>query len=296
MKRLMEDFLYYLAVEKGLAANTVTSYEFDLKSFTAFLADKSVPDIKEVSRHHIIAYLLSLKNQGKSPATLARHMACIKSYFHFLLREKIIDQDPTCHLETPKLAQLFPRVLSMEETKHLLDQPATGTTLGLRDRAMLELIYATGLRVSELMNLNIHDLNLEMGFLRCVGKGAKERIVPIGSYGVDALDAYLKRGRGKLVKKSQEEALFVNQHGRRLTRQGFWKILKGYAEQAKINITITPHTLRHSIATHMLENGADLRTVQEILGHADITTTQIYTHLTKTHLKQVYDHCHPRAK
>ncbi|HHT62135.1 MAG: site-specific tyrosine recombinase XerD [Bacillota bacterium] len=296
MKALRENFLYYLTVEKGLADNTVASYQFDLKSFILFLTQKGITDIKEVSRHDIMAYLLSLKKQNKSHATIARQMACLKSFFHFLLREKIINEDPTCHLETPKLAQLFPRVLSMEETEHLLNQPDSETVLGLRDKAMLELIYATGLRVSELVNLNVQDINMEMGFLRCIGKGAKERIVPIGSYAIDAVNRYLKKSRVKLVKRSKEEALFVNQHGKRLTRQGFWKILKGYAKQAKISINITPHTLRHSIATHLLENGADLRTVQEILGHADITTTQIYTHLTKTHLKEVYDHCHPRAK
>ncbi|MEL7567818.1 MAG: site-specific tyrosine recombinase XerD [Dehalobacterium sp.] len=296
MKTLIENFLYYLVVERGLADNTVTSYQFDLNSFTAFLKHKSVTEINEVTRHHIIAYLLDLKNQDKSPATLARHMACIKSFFHFLLRENVIDQDPTSHLEAPKLAQLLPRILSMEETKRLLDQPKTGDILGLRDKAMLELIYATGLRVSELIDLNVQDINLDMGFLRCLGKGSKERIVPIGSFAVNALREYLSMSRVKLVKRSKEEALFVNQHGRRLTRQGFWKILKRYGTEAKISISITPHTLRHSIATHMLENGADLRTVQEILGHADITTTQIYTHLTKTHLKEVYDHCHPRAK
>lgn len=296
MKVLTDNFLYYLTVEKGLSDNTIASYQFDLKSFTAFLTKKSITDIKEISRNDIIAYLLSLKKQEKSHATLARHMACIKSFFHFLLREKIISEDPTCHLETPKLAQLFPQVLSMKETEHLLNQPNAGTILGLRDKAMLELIYATGLRVSELVNLNVQDINLEMGFLRCVGKGSKERIVPIGSFSVNALKEYLSRSHVKLVKKTKEDALFVNQHGRRLTRQGFWKILKAYAKKAKISINITPHTLRHSIATHLLENGADLRTVQEILGHADITTTQIYTHLTKTHLKEVYDQSHPRAK
>lgn len=295
MKDLMENFLYYLSVEKGLADNTITSYQFDLKSFITFLSDRSVTTIEKVTRHHIAAYLLELKKQGKSSATLARHMACIKSFFHFLLRENIIDQDPTCHLETPKLAQLFPQILSQEQTELLLNMPKTGTVLGKRDKAMLELIYATGLRVSELINLNVEDINLEMGFLRCFGKGSKERIVPIGSFAIKALKVYLDKSRVKLVKRA-EKALFVNQHGRRLTRQGFWKILKGYGDGAKIPITLTPHTLRHSIATHMLENGADLRTVQEILGHADITTTQIYTHLTKTHLKEVYENCHPRAK
>ncbi len=295
-KLLTENFLDYLAVEKGLSDNTLTSYQFDLKSFFAFLDTKSVSEIKEVSRHHIMAYLISLKSQGKSSATLARHMACLKSFFHFIFRERTIDQDPTCHLETPKLGKNFPHVLSPQETEHLLNQIETGKVLGMRDKAMMELLYATGLRVSELINLNVNDVNLDMGFLRCLGKGSKERIVPIGSFAIKALLDYLRKSRPKLIYKTKDEALFVNQHGRRLTRQGFWKILKFYAAEAKIKTIITPHTLRHSIATHMLENGADLRTVQELLGHADITTTQIYTHLTKNHLKEVYDHCHPRAK
>ncbi|MGI6678806.1 MAG: site-specific tyrosine recombinase XerD [Dehalobacterium sp.] len=296
MKILMDNFLYYLSVEKGLADNTVKSYQLDLKSFFDFLTGKSMRDIQGVTRHHIIAYLIKLQKENKSPATLARHSACLKSFFHFLLRERIIDQDPTSHLETPKLAGILPQVLSIEEVEHLLNQPQTGTKLGLRDKAMLEVIYATGLRVSELINLDLQDINLEMGFLRCLGKGAKERIVPLGSFAIHALQEYLQGSREKLTKSSEEKALFVNQHGRRLTRQGFWKILKGYVSEAQISTPVTPHTFRHSIATHMLENGADLRTVQEILGHADISTTQIYTHLTKSHLKEVYDHCHPRAK
>ncbi|MCR6545818.1 site-specific tyrosine recombinase XerD [Dehalobacterium formicoaceticum] len=296
MKTLIDNFLYYLAVEKGLADNTVKGYQLDLKSFLDFLNEKSLTEMKEITRHHIIAYLMKLQNEKKSPATLARRCACLKSFFHFLLREKIIDLDPTSHLEVPKLAGTLPQVLSIAEVERLLSQPQTGTLLGSRDKAMLEVIYATGLRVSELINLDLQDINLEMGFLRCLGKGSKERIVPLGSFAIQALEEYLKGSRVKLTLKSAEKALFVNQHGRRLTRQGFWKILKAYVTEAQISTPITPHTFRHSIATHMLENGADLRTVQEILGHADISTTQIYTHLTKSHLKEVYDHCHPRAK
>lgn len=296
MKTLIDDFLYYLTIERGLADNTIDSYQFDLKSFAVFLSEESKINIDEIHRHDLIVYLLRLKKQGKSPATIARHMACLKSFFHFLLREKIINEDPTSHLETPRLDQLIPQVLSPADIDLLLKQPNPGTILGLRDQGMLELIYATGLRVSELINLNVTDLQLEMGYLNCLGKGAKERIVPIGSFAKKALERYLQKSRPKLIKNKVEEALFVNQHGRRLTRQGFWKILKGYGKKAKISSNITPHTLRHSIATHLLENGADLRTVQEILGHADITTTQIYTHLTKAYLKEIYNETHPRAK
>lgn len=292
----IDGFLHFLAIEKGLSDNTLHSYQLDLKSFCHFLKKRSVDQVTDINRHHITAYLLSLRQEDKAAATLARHMAAIKSFFHFLLQEKVVDQDPTCNLETPRLPKNIPRVLSREQVDLLLEQPKIGDTAGLRDKAMLELIYATGLRVSELINLNIQDINLELGYLRCIGKGSKERIVPVGSLAQDALQEYLDRSRVKLLKKNKDDALFLNQRGKRITRQGFWKILKQYANQAGIDTVITPHTLRHSVATHMLENGADLRTVQELLGHGDITTTQIYTHLTNRHLKEIYDSCHPRAK
>ncbi|MDD2497975.1 MAG: site-specific tyrosine recombinase XerD [Desulfitobacteriaceae bacterium] len=296
MKTLIENFLHYLSVEKGLAENTRSSYELDLKSFFSFLETKSVSTINSVTRHDIVGYLLKLKKESKSTATSARHMAAIKSFFHFLLAEKIITEDPTANLETPKLAKVIPRVLSQEETALLLKQPDVQKDAGRRDKAMIELLYGTGMRVSELLNLNLQDINLDLGYLRCFGKGSKERIVPVGSFAGQAINEYLALSRAKLVKKNKESALFVNQRGKRLTRQGFWKILKEYARQAGIETVLTPHTLRHSVATHMLENGADLRAVQELLGHADITTTQIYTHLTNSRLKTVYDNCHPRAK
>lgn len=296
MLTLVDNYLHYLAIEKGLAENTLNSYRFDLISFIKVLKDKSVTGIKDVTRHHVIAYLLVLKQQGKAPSTLARHMASIKSFFQFLLTEKVIEKDPTGNLETPKLAKILPHVLSLDEVERLLSQPNVNNVMGLRDKAMLELLYATGMRVSEMVNLNMEDINIELGFLRCLGKGSKERIVPIGSMAINALMAYLDKSRIKLVKNTGVDAVFLNHHGRRLTRQGFWKILKAYAKHAQINTDITPHTLRHSVATQLLENGADLRMVQELLGHADITTTQIYTHLTKSHLKEVYDKCHPRAK
>jgi len=291
-----ENFLHYLIVEKGLSENTLENYRLDLNAFFQYLKTKSVSDIKEVSRHQITGFLITLKQGKKAPATIARHIASLKSFFHFLVKENVIEEDPTRNIETPKLPKTIPRVMSEEETNSLLAKPNPSTPAGSRDKAMLELMYATGLRVSELLDLNLNDVYLEMGYLRCMGKGSKERIVPIGSYALNALEGYLSDFRGKLRKNSGEKALFLNLRGQRLTRQGFWKILKQYAVLAGIKANITPHTLRHSVATHMLENGADLRTVQEMLGHADITTTQIYTHLTKSHLKEVYHSCHPRAK
>lgn len=296
LENLLTIFLDYLSVEKGLAHNTLVSYELDLRDFFRFLQTRSVAAAGEVTRHHITAYLIQLQQSGKASSTTARHMAAIKALFHFLTRERIITSDPTGCLETPKLARIIPHVLSQDQTTQLMEEPETITPAGKRDKAMLELLYATGLRVSELVNLNLADLNMDVGYLHCVGKGSKERIVPLGSLASQALDVYLHLGRPALIKKTGGEALFVNQRGSRLTRQGFWKLLKAHARAAGIGTEITPHTLRHSVATHLLENGADLRTVQELLGHADITTTQIYTHLTNHHLKEVYNNCHPRAK
>ncbi|KPC99385.1 Tyrosine recombinase XerD [Geobacillus sp. BCO2] len=224
-------------------------------------------------------------------------MASIRSFHQFLLREKIAAQDPTVHIETPQFERTLPKVLSVEEVEALLAAPQVSTPFGLRDKAMLELLYATGMRVSELVQLNLSDVHLTMGFVRCYGKGRKERIVPIGRMAIEALAHYLEHGRPQLVnpRRRATEALFLNHYGQRLTRQGFWKILKRLAKEAGIEKELTPHTLRHSFATHLLENGADLRAVQELLGHADISTTQMYTHVTKTRLKDVYKQYHPRA-
>lgn len=291
----VEEFLHYLAVERGLAENTLSSYYRDLHQFLDWVKQKDVTAVEQVQRNHIMAYLLHLQKAGRAPATVSRHLAALKSFYHFLLRDGVIEIDPTSNLDAPKLVKKLPHVLTVQEVDKLLDQPDIAKASGLRDKAMLELLYATGLRVSELMALDSTHVNLELGFVRCFGKGAKERIVPMGSVAARHLDEYLQIGRNKLVKHGEEEALFVNQHGRRLTRQGFWKLLKKYAAAAGVKKAITPHTLRHSFATHLLENGADLRAVQEMLGHADITTTQVYTHLTKSRIKQVYDETHPRA-
>ncbi|MBU7007703.1 site-specific tyrosine recombinase XerD [Phosphitispora fastidiosa] len=295
MKSLVKEFINYLAVERGLADNTLDSYNRDLKQFMAFLENEKVDDVQQATRHVIMSYMLFLQKRGRATATVSRHLAALKSFYHFLLREKYIEKDPTANLESPKLEKKLPRILTVNEVENLLSQPRGIEPTGLRDKAMLELLYATGIRVSELISLDINHINLEMGYIRCFGKGSKERIVPVGSLARKCVSEYLQKGRAKLIKIRSEKALFVNQHGRRLTRQGFWKIIKKYANKAGIAKDITPHTLRHSFATHLLENGADLRSVQEMLGHADITTTQIYTHLTKGRLREVYTKSHPRA-
>ncbi|AEH47341.1 Tyrosine recombinase xerD [Parageobacillus thermoglucosidasius C56-YS93] len=294
----LKDFLHYLTVERNLAKNTIVSYERDLKKYAHYLRHvEQIQSWNDVSRLHIMQFLKFLKEKGSSPKTIARHIASIRSFHQFLLREKIADQDPSVHIESPQMERTLPKVLSLEEVEALLEAPKTNTPIGIRDKAMIELLYATGMRVSELVNLNLSDVHLTMGFVRCYGKGNKERIVPVGSMALDALKAYLETARPKLInpKKRTTDALFLNHYGDRLTRQGFWKILKKLAKEANIEKELTPHTLRHSFATHLLENGADLRAVQELLGHADISTTQIYTHVTKTRLKDVYKQFHPRA-
>ncbi len=295
MKSLVEEFIHYLAVERGLADNTLDSYNRDLKQFLGFLEKEKVKDVQKATRNMVMGYLLFLQKRGRATATVSRHLAALKSFYHFLLKEKYIEKDPTANLESPKLEKKLPRVLAVTEVETLLSQPRGSEPAGLRDKAMLELLYATGIRVTELIQLDVNHINVDMGYIRCFGKGSKERIVPVGSFARRCVDEYLLKVRAKLVKTKSEQALFVNQHGRRLTRQGFWKIIKKYAKRAGIAKEITPHTLRHSFATHLLENGADLRSVQEMLGHADITTTQIYTHLTKGRLREVYAKSHPRA-
>jgi integrase/recombinase XerD len=295
MESYVNEFINYLAVERGLAQNTLESYGRDLRQFQTYLETCNKEIIKDSNRNTILAYLSNLQTRGRAVSTISRNLAAIKSFYQYLLRERYIEKDPAANLESPKLEKKLPKILSIAEVEELLKQPNSGMPAGLRDKAMLELLYATGIRVSELISLNISDVNLDMGYIKCYGKGAKERIVPLGSIAAKCVQDYLGRGRSKLVRTYDEPALFVNHHGNRLTRQGFWKIIKKYAQEANITKEITPHTLRHSFATHLLENGADLRSVQEMLGHADISTTQIYTHVTKNHLKEVYDKTHPRA-
>ncbi|MGD6815673.1 site-specific tyrosine recombinase XerD [Metabacillus sp. 113a] len=296
MNDQLKDFIHYMVVERGLSQNTVVSYERDLKNYLLFLKGQDLDNVNKIARIHIIQFLKSLKESGKSSKTIARHVASLRAFHQFLLRERAADQDPSVHIESPQIERTLPKVLSLPEVEKLMDTPLMNSPYGYRDRAMLELLYATGIRVSEMTELNLADVHLEMGFIRCFGKGSKERIVPIGRTASSAIREYLEKGRVKLAsRKETSDALFLNHHGKRITRQGFWKNLKKIALEAGIQKELTPHTLRHSFATHLLENGADLRAVQEMLGHADISTTQIYTHVTKSRLKDVYQQFHPRA-
>lgn len=291
-----EDFFHYLRIERGLAENTIKSYKRDLTSYIQYIGTvMQKTDWETVVRTDIIGFLYMLKDNGKSSATISRHIASIRSFHRFLIGEQLVKQDASLHIETPKKEQKLPDVLSKQDVETLLTISGN-SPLSIRNKAMLELLYATGLRVSELITLKVSDLHLTMGFVQCLGKGSQERIVPLGNVAKRVIEDYLTHARGILVKRQNDEnVLFVNQHGRPLSRQGFWKILKKAANSARINKTITPHTLRHSFATHLLENGADLRVVQEMLGHVDISTTQIYTHVTKARLTDIYKTYHPRA-
>lgn len=296
MKKLINEFINYLSVERNLAMNTLESYGRDLRQYSQYL-EQDAAALDTATRQTVVNYLLHLQRQGKATATIARRLAALKAFYQFLVREKYVEHDPTANLESPKLEKRLPKVLTVREVEMLLQQPDSGQASGLRDRAMLELLYATGIRVSELVKLNQSDVNLDLGYIKCRNdRSNKERIVPMGSLAIRSCREYLEHGRPRLVKEPGETSLFVNHHGRRLTRQGFWKIVKKYAEDAKIDKEITPHTLRHSFATHLLENGADLRAVQEMLGHADISTTQVYNQLAmKGRIKEVYARTHPRA-
>ncbi|HLR01395.1 MAG TPA: site-specific tyrosine recombinase XerD [Virgibacillus sp.] len=292
----LEDFFHFLQIEKGLSENTLTSYRRDLRQYIQYIKTNTHhSNWNDVKRNDIITFLYHEKDIGKSAATIARSISSIRSFHQFLIREQITDHNPSEHIETPKKDRKLPDVLSPQEIETLLAF-SDSTPLKMRNKAMLELLYGTGLRVSELASLKVSDLHLTMGFVRCYGKGAKERIVPLGDLASNATEKYLEQGRPLLLKKQASvQTLFLNHHGRPLTRQGIWKVLHKACQDAGITKRITPHTLRHSFASHLLENGADLRSVQEMLGHADIATTQIYTHVTKTRLKDIYQSYHPRA-
>ncbi|MCP1307189.1 site-specific tyrosine recombinase XerD [Paenibacillus tyrfis] len=296
MKQELNSFIRFLAEDRGLAQNTLDSYRRDLSQYIDYLESSGISSLGDSGKLNISGYMLDLKQRGRATATLSRSMVSIRAFYQFLVKERLLDSDPSLHMETPRLEKRIPKVLSVQEVGKLLQAPLTTTPNGMRDKAMLEVLYATGIRVSELISLDVDSVNPSMGFIRCVGKG-KERIVPLGRIASEYVEAYIQTMRPKLLKPSKtEEALFVSHLGTRMTRQGFWKIIKRYAAESDIRMEITPHTLRHSFAAHLLENGADLRSVQEMLGHADISTTQIYTQVTRSKMKEVYDRTHPRAK
>lgn len=294
MEALVQKFVNFLERDKRLSLNTLQSYRRDIEQYITYLREINLQNISNTNKTTVIAYLLYLQKKGRATSTISRNLASIRSFYQYIAKNKIIDQDPTSELESPKVEKKLPQILSTKEVELLLEQPKCVDLKGYRDKAMLELLYATGIRVSELINLNASDINLEMGFIRC-NKGSRERMIPIGSIAINAVREYLEKSRNLLIQNIDEKALFVNINGRRLTRQGFWKIIKQYKNQAKINKDITPHTLRHSFAAHLLENGADLRSIQEMLGHSDISSTQIYAQIAKNKIKEIYKKTHPRA-
>ena len=296
MKEQINDYLHYLNIERGLSANTRQSYERDLEQYLHFLEEQKVASWQDVDRFLVICFLEKLHEEKKATATVTRMISSLRRFHQFLRQERITDHDPMQHIDSPKKQQKLPDTLSLQEVERLIETPDTRAVLGIRDRAILEVMYATGLRVSELIGLKLNDLHLSMGLLQTTGKGDKERIVPLGDLAIQWIETYLSDARPYLTRKTPDEShLFVNNHGTQLSRQGIWKNLKALVRQAGITKNVTPHTLRHSFATHLLENGADLRTVQELLGHADISTTQIYTHITKKRMTEVYKQHFPRA-
>jgi integrase/recombinase XerD len=290
----VDRYLHHLAVEKGLSRNTLDAYAHDLHRFFAFLSPANGLDPLSTPPEQILHYFKTLRTEKLSPRSVARNVSALKGFYKFLLQEGILDQNPLRHLRTPKVIPGLPEVLNREEVEKLLQKPEPSKPLGMRDRAMFELLYASGLRVSELVGLSVNDVNLEVGYVRARGKGSKERLVPIGRAAIQALKDYVGGPRHPLAMKTNRQTLFLGRRGQGITRQGFWKLLRKYAGAAGIAKRITPHTLRHSFATHLLERGADLRSVQTMLGHADIATTQIYTHVSRDHLKRLHQKFHPR--
>ena len=301
MRQAINSFLNYLTVEKGFSENTIAAYHNDLNQLASFVDQETArqgypPSWASFSRQGMLSYLLNLKERNYAPTTVARKVAAAKSFFGFMVTEGNMKDNPMQNVGSPSVGKSLPKPISISQVRLLLEQPAKLTTLeAKRDRAMLELLYASGMRVSELVSLNLGDVDTKDGSVRCFGKGHKERIIPIYNQAALAVEEYKTQTRPHLARNEAERALFLNRRGGRLTRQGFWQILKGYAKSAGLDKKITPHTLRHSFATHMLSGGADLRSVQELLGHANISTTQIYTHLTTEHIRRTYEKSHPRA-
>jgi integrase/recombinase XerD len=295
MEQLLDQFLHYLIVEKGLSRNTIEAYSHGLTRFLNYLREKGVQEVQEVGKFHIRGFLLALRGKNLNTKSIVRNLVAIRTFFRFLIQEGVLESNPVEELESPKVAKTLPEILTLEEIEQILEQPNLQTPLGTRDRAMLEMLYATGMRVSELTQLPIHQVNLEGGYVLLYGKGSKERIVPLGTEAMKWVTVYLKTARGILSKGKESPSLFINRSGKGMSRQRLWKNLKDYGRRAGLRKRITPHLLRHSFASHLLERGADLRSVQMMLGHADISTTQIYTHVTGERLKKVHKQYHPRG-
>jgi len=300
MESNLFSYLRYIKVEKGLAENTIKSYQLDLEKFQRYLEKRNL-ELPKIRKEHILEFLKELYqpsvNSGKTldSRSIARILATLRGLFYYLVFDRRIEENPCENVESPRFLSPLPKVLNLEQIDSLLRQPDQNTPAGYRDKVMLDVLYATGLRVSELVSLTLKDLHLDMGYLHCVGKGGKVRVVPLGREALRSLERYLKQVRSSFFKGKPNELLFLNRRGTKLTRQGFWKIISKYGRKAGLPINIKPHLLRHSFATHLLQRGADLRSVQLMLGHSDISTTQIYTHILKERLREIYQQHHPRA-
>ncbi len=294
MKVIIEKYFDFLVNTKGVSQNTLLSYKRDIKNYTLYAEDNGL-NIKTAGGTIVLDYLMKLQKKGKSASTVSRNLASIRSFYHFLQNEGIVKADPTANLHSLKIKKKLPQVLTSEEVEDLLNQPDSRDAKGCRDKAMLELLYATGMRVTEMIDLKMSDVDMDIGYINC-NQNKKMRVIPVYSLAKKAVKTYIDSARAQLVKGKSVENLFVNYNGGKMTRQGFWKIIKQYAVLANIKKEITPHTLRHSFATHLLENGADLKSVQEMLGHSDISSTQIYASVVKKHINDVYKNSHPRAR
>lgn len=294
MKDIVDNFIYFLEVERGVSDNTVVSYRKDLEKFAAFL-ERSGKSVTSAGREDIVDFMMQLKDAGLNASSISRNLAALKTFWKFLVAERLVEDNVAAVVETPRTWKNIPDILNREEVEKLLGAPGKRGWMGIRDTAILELMYATGLRVSEVKDLKVRNVNMEAGFIRCLGKGGKERIVPLGSVAEKALRKYLEKSRKKISADPGEDHLFLSRLGKRISRQSLWKMIRKYACVAGIRKHISPHTLRHSFATHLLEGGAELRGVQEMLGHADISTTQIYTHINRDKLRRIHGEHHPRA-
>lgn len=276
------------------SVNTVDSYKRDVKQYVAYLDEIGVSNIKNTTQTNVLSYIMLLQKQGRATSTVSRVIASIRSYYLYLLRNGQVDTDPTITLSSPKIEKKAPKVLTSKDVTTLLEQPKLSENKGIRDKAMLELLYATGIRVSELIGIDVSDVNLSMGYVRC-SNNKGERIIPVGNKAVDAIKLYLEKARSEMIIDENEQALFINRMGARISRQGFWKIIKQYQESSGIQADITPHSLRHSFAAHLIQNGADLESLKSMMGHSDISSTQVYTCFLDDNIKRVYDKTHPRA-